>query len=80
MIDAVIVASPDELKTTIIIATNLIPVFLFLYQDIENRGIWLEQHRRADSPFIVSQEVVLFLVPQQQFGPLRGAVMLLRLQ
>lgn len=43
---------------------------------MKDRGIWNEQNIISDSHFTVSQEVVLFLVSQQQFGPLREAVRL----
>lgn len=41
---------------------------------MKDRGIWNEQNIISDRHFTVSQEVVLFLVSQQQFGPLRQAV------
>lgn len=41
---------------------------------MKDRGIWNEQNIISDRHFTVSQEVVLFLVSQQQFGPLREAV------
>lgn len=49
-------------------------LYIFIY--MKDSRIWNEQNIISDSHFTVSQEVVLFLVSQQQFGPLREAVRL----